>query len=77
MVLDVLSQSCFSSCDLANLPTKTMYLVTATMFQNVSNPHDNPSDLYDINNDFAQIMSMVGFCALIVLCGSVQFTSDV
>jgi hypothetical protein len=73
----VLNRSCSSSCDLANHPTKTMYFVTATMFQNVSNPHDNPSDRYDINNNFAQIMSVVGFCALVLLCGSVQFTSEV
>jgi hypothetical protein len=56
---------------------KNNIFVTATMFQNVSNPHDNPSDRYDINNNFAHIMSVVGFCALVLLCGSVQFTSEV
>lgn len=46
-----------------------MYLVMTTMLYNVSNPHDNPSDCYNINTAFAQIL---------ILCidSSVQVSSQ-
>lgn len=66
------SNSNLSTCDLADDLARARYLVITTMLYNVSNPHDNPSDCYNINTAFAQILSVVGFCALILLCGWVH-----
>ncbi|OAL44805.1 hypothetical protein IQ07DRAFT_604744 [Pyrenochaeta sp. DS3sAY3a] len=54
-----------------------MYLITAIMLQNISNPHDSLSSHESINDAFARVISVVGFCVLVLLCWTLSyFTID-